>query len=187
VRGADEVETMSEKTGIPPCMLVAMTRRRALQRAAVAAGAVGLSACFDLPGEFGSLEQITIPPQTFSLDDDGLEALADVGGIAYLRVEEGDQSVELAIVRAGEDELLAFNHLCPHADLGIAPVEGTPPGFEGTWLPDERAIRCGWHKSTFREDGTYVPELSPETSGISNIAVYDITFDRDANTGTITF
>ncbi len=178
---------MSEKTGIPPCMLVAMTRRRALMSAATAAGALGLAACVDLPGEFGSVERVDIAPQTFSLDDEGLEALATVGGIAYLKLEEGDQSVELAIVRAGEDELLAFNHLCPHANLGIAPVDGTPDGFEGVWLADERAIQCGWHKSAFKEDGTYVDDLSPETTGIANIAVYDITFDRDTNTGTVAF
>ena len=208
---------MGEKTGIPPCMLVAMTRRRALKRAAMAAGAVGLSACFDLPGEFGSIDtpgaEFTLPPQTFSLDDEGLEALATVGNIAYLKVEaqavdddgelvevdaDGEQVAagtgtpliitrELAIVRSGEEELLAFDHYCPHSNLAIAPVEETPEMFRGSWLAEERAIRCGWHKSTFDENGTYLDDLSPETQGIADIAVFDVTFDTAANTGTITF
>lgn len=181
---------MSEKKPdhVPPCLLPMITRRRLLKSAAASAAIAPIAAaCGGLPGEFVTVNKGTFEPLNFALTEEAFAPLETVGGLAYAKVDGSDGSIEVVLVRSADDEVLAFDHKCPHAQLGIGPAPDVPDMFLGEWLPDERALRCNWHKSTFRPDGAYVPELSPETSGVSNIAVYTVAFDAAAGTGTVTF
>ena len=186
--GVKSMTKQKPTSGVPGCMLVAMTRRKMLKRGAAASAALGLAACGTLPGEFGTVVEQTldIGPQTFSLDDEGFTGLATVGGLAYWKIEEGDTELELVLVRSADDEILAFDHRCPHQQFGIGPAPDVPEALVGEWDADNKVIICKWHQSAFEPSGTFREDLS-QTVGTPNIAIYDVAFDAANNSGTVTF
>ncbi len=180
---------MSEKKPdhIPPCLLPSLTRRRLLKGAAASAALAPIAvACGGLPGEFVTINQGDFEPLSFALSETDFAALATIGGLAYAKVESGGDSLEIVLVRSADDEILAFNHFCPHQNLGIGPNPGSLEMFWGEWLPEEKALRCRWHNSVFETDGTFNEGLS-STTGVANLPIYSVEFDATAGTGTVTF
>lgn len=180
---------MSEKKPdhIPPCLLPSLTRRRLLKGAAASAALAPIAvACGGLPGEFVTINRGNFEPLNFAIAETGFAALDSIGGLAYAKVKSGGDSLEIVLVRSADDEILAFNHFCPHQKLGIGPKSDVPDMFWGEWLPDEKALRCRWHNSVFEADGTFNGDLSA-TSGVANLPVYTVEFDATAGTGTVTF
>lgn len=171
---------------IPPCLLPILTRRRLLKGAAASAALSPIAiACGSLPGEFAQTHGGSFEPLSFTVSESRFEALQNVGGMAYAKVEGSEGSLELVLVRSTEDEVLAFDHLCPHAKLGIA-ASPEDPMLWGEWLSEEGALRCNRHGSVFGKDGTFDGELS-NTNGVANIPVHSVSFDAASGTGTVTF
>lgn len=155
---------------LPPCLLPLLTRRRFLaQSAALGATSVALSGC-----EFGeSFDQVIVDdlkPIGFDLAEEILAPLAMVGGMVPF-----DAGRSLLLVRASQDEILAFDRNCPHSDLAIV---GSGP--VGTWDEGARQLTCPWHDSVFGENGQLV--TGPSQRGINR---YPVTFDAATGMGEV--
>ncbi len=100
--------------------------------------------------------------------------LAKVNGMAGLQI--GDRLILL--IRADDNTVLAFDNVCPHADLPMAPGVST-------W--DGAKLTCQYHESAFGKDGAYlggavIPWAGPE----QGLSTFPVTFDAAAGTGTVT-
>lgn len=150
-------------------------RRRFLQAAVGAAFACpALAAC-----EFVELRDADGPargdaPLPFDLSDPAFAGLAIVGGSACLAAGP----VELLLLRAEEDEILAFERFCPHNNLPIAGCGGGGPPLD--WDGDRQELRCMWHDSVFARDGARVRGPAPR-----GLRVYPVRFDPGAGTGAV--
>lgn len=150
-------------------------RRRFLRAAVGAAFACpAIAACefvelrdTDGPGAGGA----SLP---FDLAEPAFAGLANVGGSACLAAGP----VELLLLRADEDEILAFERFCPHNNLPIAGCAGGGPPLD--WDGDRQQLRCMWHDSIFARDGARVSGPAPR-----GLQVYPVRFDADAGTGVV--
>lgn len=112
---------------------------------------------------------------TFSINDPDFAALAEVGGNVCVAFGP----VEVIVYRASEDEVLAFERLCPHASL---PIADCGPGQRGvSYDKDSRQITCIFHTSIFSaDDGAVVSGPAPRA-----LFVFPVTFDPASGVGSI--
>ena len=113
----------------------------------------------------------------FSVDDGGYEELADVGG----KVCHDHGNRELILVRAGDDEILAFDRICPHQNLDMGPCGGN--AAPASWNGDDEQIECNWHGSVFARDGSFVDGPDPDTT--PDLPTFDVEFDPETGEGTV--
>jgi nitrite reductase/ring-hydroxylating ferredoxin subunit len=111
---------------------------------------------------------------TFSLSDPGFEALADVGGMACIRVD----LIDILLIRASDTEVLAFERFCPHEGRDMGPCDGNPKPLAIDL--EAGLMRCQHHFSTFALDGTYVRGQASR-----DLLVFDVEFDADAGRGAV--
>ena len=111
----------------------------------------------------------------FSINDPDFAALAEVGGNVCVAFGP----VEVVLYRASEDEILAFEKLCPHASLPIAECGEGQRGV--TYDVESRQITCIFHTSIFNaDDGTVVSGPAPRA-----LFVFPVTFDAASGAGSI--
>jgi nitrite reductase/ring-hydroxylating ferredoxin subunit len=112
---------------------------------------------------------------TFSINDPDFAALATVGGNVCVAFGP----VEVVVYRASEDEILAFEKLCPHASLPIAECGEGQRGV--TYDVQSREITCIFHSSVFNADnGAVVSGPAPRS-----LFVFPVTFDPASGAGSI--
>lgn len=152
-----------------------VSRRAALKALAAVAVCPAISAC-----EFVDVFDTDFADATpFSVDDPGLEALDTVGNTACF--EHGAH--DLVLVRVNEDEILAFNRLCPHQNLDMGDCEGNP--FPGQWDPEQQTLTCQWHGSTFNRDGELVEAPGTDPDFDEPVQVFPVDFDPDTGEGLV--
>ena len=129
----------------------------------------GVDAGMDMPAGVDIPEDVTTA--SFDLTDPVYNGLNDVGGTSYIDV--GDHKIIL--IRINDDEILALNRICTHSscDMRI--------GVSGQWDQLAQQLTCLCHNSIFDRDGQVIsgPANSP-------LEVYDVTFDQNNNSGSIT-
>ena len=111
---------------------------------------------------------------SFSITDPGFEALADVGGMACIRVD----LVDILLIRRSDTEMIAFERYCPHEGRDMGPCDGNPKPLAIDL--EAGLVQCQHHFSTFAFDGTYV---RGQTS--RDLLVFDTEFDADAGRGAV--
>ena len=153
-----------------------MSRRAVLKALAAVSVCPVLSGC-----EFIEVRDVGefVDQSTFSISDPGLEALATVGETACF--DHGAR--ELVLVRASEDEILAFDRFCPHQGQSIGPCGGNP--LPGQWDEDQQAITCPWHGSTFNRDGELIVAPSTDPEFEEPIRVFPVEFDPETGQGAV--
>ncbi len=157
---------------VPPCLLPAITRRRFLKQTAITSAAVAaLPAC-----EFA---ESFVQGQAFEFDINSatFDALQTVGQAVAFDAGEGETALKVILVRVSDDEVAAFDRICPHANLDMDPELAAPLGNE--WLQEEQQLKCGWHNSKFDINGDVVPG-SPSADGINR---YKVEFDPATGVG----
>ncbi len=153
-----------------------VSRRAALKALAAVSMCPLVSAC-----EFVELRDVgELADETpFSLDDPGLESLSTVGETACF--EHGAR--DLVLVRKSEDEIVAFNGVCPHQGLDMGDCgNNIRPAI---WDADQDAIICDWHGSTFNTDGELIAPPTTEPGFDEPIEVFPVEFDPDTGEGTV--
>ena len=147
-----------------------MSRRQALKALAAASVCPLLLNC-----EFTTVYDTDgVAETSFSLDDPGLSELQNVGGKACF--EHGPS--DLILVRADDDEILAFDRICPHANQDMGDCDGNPQ--PGIWDENQQTLTCRWHGSVFDRDGDVVSGPSP-----SALQTYPVDFDPVTGEGTV--
>ena len=153
-----------------------VTRRAALKALAAVSVCPVLSACeFVELRDVGELADAT----PFSLDDPALESLSNVGETACL--QHGAQ--ELVLVRVSDDEIVAFNGVCPHQGLPMGDCGGNVSPAH--WDADQEAIVCAWHGSTFDTDGELIAPPTSDSGFDEPIQVFPVEFDPETGEGIV--
>ena len=160
-----------------PCTALIVSRRRFLGGAVFAAAAAPLMSACEFVRVYGDTE--VEEEVDFDLSEADYEALQDVGGTACL--EAG--AVTVLLVRADEESVLAFDQVCPHANLDMGPCDA-PENFKAVWDADADQLTCRWHNSVFDAQGTFLPGPS-QTSGVDDLRRFEVEFDAEAGTGTV--
>lgn len=125
----------------------------------------------------GDTDTVPVDGTPFSLDDPELEALSEVGNQACF--DHGSQ--EVILVRASDDEIVAFEQVCPHQGLPMGACgNNTQPA---KWDQDKEAIVCQWHGSTFNRDGDLIEAPPTDSSFDEPIRVFPVQFDPDTGEG----
>lgn len=115
----------------------------------------------------------------FSLDDPELEALGSVGGTACFA--HGSQ--DLVLVRASDDDIIAFDRTCPHQGFDLRSCSSEMMAAE--WDEEEGTITCPWHDSAFDRDGTLVKAPTSDPDFNESIRVYPVDFDAETGEGVV--
>lgn len=151
-----------------------MSRRQVLKALAASAVCPMVKGC-----EFVEVfDDAEAPPQSeFSLDDPGLQPLQTVGETACF--DHGNQP--LLLVRTSEEEILAFDRICPHLDQSLGDCEGNP--FPAVVDVDGGQITCQWHESSFDFDGNFVDGPDPDITG--DLPTFPVEFDPATGQGTV--
>ncbi|TVR04684.1 MAG: Rieske (2Fe-2S) protein [Deltaproteobacteria bacterium] len=99
-------------------------------------------------------------------------ALDSVGGSACLVVG----SLDLMLVRVTDDEVIAYERICPHENLPLSGCGGRGPFLD--FDAAQQRIRCPFHNSIFDRDGALVSGPAPRS-----IRAFPASFDPEAGTG----
>ena len=163
---------------LPPCLLPAITRRRFLGSAAIAAGSLPLlSACefSEVKGADGEVAESV----SFDVSEPDYTELGTVGGLAALDLGGG---LGVLLVRVSEDQVVAFFDKCPHLNLPLTPALTT-------WDEDAQQIVCPYHQSRFETQGGYVQDSIQEAfrgdQPVSDITLYEVDFDASTGLGEV--
>lgn len=152
-----------------------LSRRAVLKAIAALTACPLISAC-----EFVDIKDKELADQTpFSLSDPALAGLEEVGNTACFN--HGAQ--EILLVRANNDEVLAFSRFCPHNNLSMGECGGNP--LPGQWDADEQTLTCQWHLSVFDRDGKLVRPPNTDQGFDEPISVFHVEFDPATGEGTI--
>lgn len=151
-----------------------MSRRSALKTIAALSVCPLVSSC-EFVDHDGVEDFEVAEAAEFSLGDPGLEELGDVGGTACF--ELGD--LEILLVRADDDEILAFERICPHNNLSMGGCD-VAEAKAGTWHADEDVLECRHHGSRFDRNGEVV-----EGPAFDPIDAFPVEFDADEGEGTV--
>lgn len=150
----------------------AISRRSFLQGLGAAAVACPLLAACEFVEVYG--DDPELEETTFDVNQEGLEALQEVGGTACL--EAG--TALLLLIRKSEEEILAVDRICPHQGLNMGPC-GNNPGV-AQWNNERQELTCIWHQSVFNTDGEVVSGPSPRP-----LRVYATEFDPATGLGRV--
>ena len=115
-----------------------------------------------------------VEESSFSLDHPGLESLEEVGATACWQ----HGAIPILLVRANDDEILAFDRICPHANQNMGECDANPR--PAVWHVEDEQLECLHHHSVFDRDGNNVdgPAIEP-------VPTFDVDFDPDTGQGTI--
>lgn len=149
------------------------SRRQVLKSLAAAAVCPAVVGC-----EFATIRDgDAVDESRFSIDDAGYGALRDIGGTACH--SHGAQPILL--VRTADDEVVAFDRICPHQNRDMGDCDGNPLPAE--WDDERDILICAVHGSAFGTDGEFVEGPDPDTT--PDIATFPVEFDARSGDGTV--
>lgn len=152
-----------------------VTRRQVMKALAATAICPMVAGC-----EFADVDEgEVVPESTFSVDDPAYADLAEVGGTAC----HDHGGLEMLLVRTSEDEVVAFDRVCPHQSLDMGPCDSQfPAEFEA----EEGVVVCNWHGSRFDTDGTFREDLPHNhNDDVPDLRTYPVEFDPDTGEGSV--
>ncbi len=153
----------------------AMSRRSAIKAIAVLSVCPLIQSC-----EFVNHDGLEseLEATGFSLDDPDFEDLTSVGGTACFALG----AVEVLLVRTSEQEVLAFNRICPHNSLSMGPCDSGAQAAQ--WDEQEEMLVCQWHQSGFDRNGEVVQQ--PTVGSVDEpLQVYPVEFDAETGEGIV--
>lgn len=114
---------------------------------------------------------------SFDLTQPQFAALAQVGGKACISLG----ALDILLIRAAEDEVLAFERMCPHQQLDMSECDDNP--LPGEWDQENQQLTCRWHGSVFGRNGDVVTQPTGGTSRA--IRLFPVEFDPESGTGRV--
>ncbi len=173
----DHDETSKEVT-VAPCTHFIASRRAFLKGTATALAAAPLMSACEFADTYG--DQTVDERVDFDVSMSQFSALSEAGGVAC--AEAG--AVTLILLRDQNDQILAFDSTCPHANLDMTECGGTGAAQQATWNASEGVLQCNWHQSQFNTEGQYIGGVIGG-GDVPNLTRFEVEFDPASGQGAV--
>lgn len=156
-----------------------LTRRQVMKALAAAAVCPFVASC-EFANVYDENGDPDVEESSFSLHDDPYAGLQQIGGKACH--DHGGE--ELLLVRVSDDEIAAFDRICPHQFMDMGECDGEGGAAQASWDEDENTITCLWHGSRFDLDGAFLGS-DMHSDDVPDLPTFPVDFDPDTGEGSV--